>query len=93
MPVKLVEKESTEHQETESHEHAEGEEDHHESTNSSGHDDGHDHGNEFSVHVSAAAGNEGAVVFTATEAGEYEFYCSVPGHKEAGMIGTLKVVE
>ena len=22
-------------------------------------------------------------------AGEYEFYCSIPGHKEAGMVGTL----
>jgi cytochrome c oxidase subunit 2 len=25
--------------------------------------------------------------------GEYEYYCSVPGHKEAGMHGILKVVE
>ncbi len=24
-------------------------------------------------------------------AGEYEFYCTVPGHKEAGMVGTLIV--
>ncbi|CAN5367850.1 hypothetical protein BH09CHL1_BH09CHL1_14560 [soil metagenome] len=24
-------------------------------------------------------------------AGDYQFYCSVPGHKEAGMVGTLKV--
>jgi len=23
--------------------------------------------------------------------GDYEFYCDVPGHKEAGMVGTLKV--
>jgi uncharacterized cupredoxin-like copper-binding protein len=25
------------------------------------------------------------------EAGEYEFYCSVPGHEQAGMKGTLTV--
>lgn len=25
--------------------------------------------------------------------GEYEFYCSVPGHKEAGMVGTLTITE
>jgi cyclophilin family peptidyl-prolyl cis-trans isomerase/plastocyanin len=27
-----------------------------------------------------------------TAAGEYQFYCSIPGHKEAGMTGTLTVV-
>jgi uncharacterized cupredoxin-like copper-binding protein len=26
-------------------------------------------------------------------AGDYEFDCAIPGHKEAGMVGTLKVVE
>jgi uncharacterized cupredoxin-like copper-binding protein len=83
---------TSDHENTESHEHSEGKE-HHDSTTSSGHDDGHNHGGEFSVHVSAATGNEGFVEFTATKTGEYEFYCSVPGHKEAGMIGILKVVE
>lgn len=29
--------------------------------------------------------------FTPTQPGTYEFYCSVPGHKDAGMKGTLTV--
>lgn len=29
--------------------------------------------------------------FTPTKAGTYQFYCSQPGHKEAGMVGTLTV--
>jgi plastocyanin len=36
------------------------------------------------------SGETGSVTFSA-EAGEYEYYCSVPGHKEAGMVGTLIV--
>jgi uncharacterized cupredoxin-like copper-binding protein len=25
------------------------------------------------------------------EEGTYEFYCSIPGHRESGMVGTLVV--
>lgn len=32
-----------------------------------------------------------SVIFTATREGTYEFYCTVAGHKEAGMTGTLIV--
>lgn len=35
-------------------------------------------------------GESGSVTINAP-AGEYEYYCSVPGHKEAGMVGTLTV--
>jgi plastocyanin len=35
---------------------------------------------------------EGTTSLTLTlEAGEYEFYCAVPGHREGGMEGTLTV--
>ncbi|GMU40173.1 MAG: hypothetical protein AMXMBFR23_10390 [Chloroflexota bacterium] len=43
------------------------------------------------VHVVLAPGAEGTLVLTAEKAGTYEFYCSVLGHKEAGMKGTLTV--
>jgi nitrite reductase (NO-forming) len=34
-----------------------------------------------------------SITFTAGEAGEYAYYCSVPGHRQAGMLGTLRVGE
>ncbi len=36
-------------------------------------------------------GGESATVIINLPAGTYQFYCSVPGHKEAGMVGTLIV--
>ena len=48
-------------------------------------------GEEPDVHVAAVAGAHGVVEFTPSAAGEYEFYCTVPGHREAGMVGTLRV--
>ena len=44
------------------------------------------------IDVDIAAGATEHVVINAP-AGEYEFYCNVPGHKEAGMVGTLTVSE
>jgi len=49
---------------------------------------GDDAGNE-ELHVSADAGDTAVLEFTPTEAGEYVFYCSVEGHRDAGMEGTI----
>ena len=40
------------------------------------------------ISVDIAPGETKEVTITAPE-GEYEYYCNVPGHKEAGMVGTL----
>jgi len=44
-------------------------------------------------HAEAAAGQQTTAGFVAPRAGVYEFYCSVPGHREAGMVGRLVVVQ
>ena len=47
---------------------------------------------ELGINVSLPAGESGEVTINAP-AGTYQFYCNVPGHKEAGMVGTLVVRE
>ena len=42
------------------------------------------------VSVPVEPGDTGSVTINAP-AGTYEYYCNVPGHKEAGMVGTLIV--
>jgi plastocyanin len=46
---------------------------------------------ELDAHVVAGADESAEGGFTATEPGRYTFYCSVAGHREAGMEGTLTV--
>jgi uncharacterized cupredoxin-like copper-binding protein len=42
------------------------------------------------VNLDVPVGGERRVTFSA-EPGSYEFYCRVPGHRQAGMVGTLRV--
>ena len=51
------------------------------------------HHREDLVAAHAEPGTTATVMFTATKAGEYEFACTIPGHKEAGMVGKLIVTE
>ena len=43
------------------------------------------------VATHAMPGTESSVLFTATKAGSFEFACTIPGHKESGMVGTIVV--
>ena len=46
---------------------------------------------EYDLHFFAKAGEVASLQFTALEPGNYEIFCSIAGHKEAGMIGALIV--
>jgi uncharacterized cupredoxin-like copper-binding protein len=58
----------------------------------------HDHDDDDAVAssdlhvVHALAGEQARSLFTIDQPGVYEIYCSIPGHREAGMVGTLEVV-
>jgi plastocyanin len=45
---------------------------------------------ELGISVDIAPGSTEETVINAPP-GTYEYYCNVPGHKEAGMVGTLIV--
>jgi nitrite reductase (NO-forming) len=46
---------------------------------------------ELNVRILAQGGQTAKGTFTPTKEGSYEFICSIPGHKEAGMVGKLIV--
>lgn len=46
---------------------------------------------EYNLHFFARAGDTATLQFTPLEPGTYEVFCSIEGHKEAGMIATLVV--
>jgi len=44
------------------------------------------------LHVAAEPGTTNHLTFTPTKPGTYEFFCTVAGHKDAGMVGTMIVL-
>lgn len=61
------------------------------SSNSGDHHMATEEHSEYDLHTSTAAGETSTLTFTPTEPGTYQIICSVPGHKDAGMIGELIV--
>lgn len=45
----------------------------------------------YHVHIHIMENTTGSGTFAASAAGTFEYSCSVPGHKELGMVGTLTV--
>ncbi len=57
----------------------------HEGSTAHGHDDSP------TFHAAAESGGTVELLFVASEVGEFDLFCSVPGHKELGMTATLIV--
>lgn len=53
-------------------------------------DDDHDSAAR-AMHLALDAGQEGSMRLRVHEPGIYQYYCTVPGHREAGMVGTLTI--
>ena len=47
---------------------------------------------EFNLDVSMLLGQPSLALFKAGSPGTYTFYCNVPGHPAAGMVGTLILI-
>ncbi len=50
---------------------------------------GMEHDEPYMAHV--APGKTGAIVWTFNRPGDFDFACLIPGHYEAGMVGTINV--
>lgn len=46
---------------------------------------------DLDVRIYAAVGEKASATIPDLESGTYEFYCSIPGHREAGMVGEITV--
>ena len=48
---------------------------------------------EYDIKKDTPLNEEVIIEFTADKAGEFIYYCSVPGHRQKGQWGTLRVIE
>ncbi|MDP3956875.1 MAG: cupredoxin domain-containing protein [bacterium] len=48
---------------------------------------------EYKIKEATPLNKEVVIEFTADKAGEFEYYCSMPGHRQAGQFGKLIVKE
>lgn len=48
---------------------------------------------EYGIHEATPLNQEVVIEFTADKAGEFVYYCSMPGHRANGQWGTLRVTE
>ena len=46
---------------------------------------------DFNIHAAMPANSQVTASFTATRPGTFDFYCGVPGHTQAGMVGKIIV--
>lgn len=52
----------------------------------------HHSGDQRDLHIHAMPGENSSITFKPLETGRFEFYCTLPGHKESGMAGTFDVL-
>ncbi|MBM3140051.1 MAG: hypothetical protein FJZ92_07520 [Chloroflexi bacterium] len=50
-----------------------------------------EHQKDLALHMALEAGDHGTLRLRVHKAGQYEYYCTVAGHKDAGMVGKLIV--
>jgi plastocyanin len=46
---------------------------------------------ELDIDVELAPGEESEITLRVANSGQYQYYCAIPGHREAGQVGTLIV--
>lgn len=52
---------------------------------------GNSAGSQGAINMHSAANGKASVTFRTDKAGTYDIYCTMPGHKESGMVGKLVV--